>query len=199
MKLLPLFILSFTALQANAFECDSLNIDENKSVNGRYKYCFQTDSELNEFANLSRDDVTIFFDDDTSKIVYPFEYIIVPNQFYFQVGIEEQKFIERFDIDTYVLRDPKPRRSRRAAAIGSVVRLLGSNAARVGAAGGAKGALVGTIGAIGTAPNQSPSGRALTSGAVGGFVSGAAAPFIGGTAGGIVGVAAGGACYQCHE
>ncbi|MCD9478428.1 hypothetical protein [Photobacterium phosphoreum] len=186
MKRIAFFLLIITH-QVSASDCNVLEIDESKSVNGRYKYCFNSDYDMNKLVNLSSSDITIIFNDNTSSVIYPFEYIYVPKKFKFQINEKIQKFINRFDIDTFVFRNPKPKRIKRAASAAVLLRL------------GTAGAAIGAMGTVATAPNKSPTAKQLASGAVGGFIGGAATPALGNLAGPALGIAAAGACMEaCH-
>ncbi|WP_161118824.1 hypothetical protein, partial [Photobacterium lucens] len=135
----------------------------------RYKYCFKSEYNLNKLVNLSSDDINILFYDGTSSIIYPYEFINVPKEFSFQVQKKVQKFINKFDENIFVFRDPRPRRVKRGAPASVLLRL------------GASGATVGAIGAVG------------------GFVGGVATPALGSVAGPSLGIAAAGACMEaCH-
>ncbi|KPA53144.1 hypothetical protein VT25_09000 [Photobacterium leiognathi subsp. mandapamensis] len=185
-----IFLFCFFSLCVDAMECNSLELDESKSINGRYKYCFKSEYNLNKLVNLSSDDINILFYDGTSSIIYPYEFINVPKEFSFQVQKKVQKFINKFDENIFVFRDPRSRRVKRGAPA-SVLLRLGASGATVGA--------IGAIGAVATAPNKSPTAKQLTSGAVGGFVGGVATPALGGVAGPSLGIAAAGACMEaCH-
>ncbi|KJG06080.1 hypothetical protein UB33_10460 [Photobacterium angustum] len=181
------YLFCFFSLCVEARECNSLDLDESKSINGRYKYCFKSENNLNKLVNLSSDDISIFFFDGTSSVIYPYEFINVPKEFSFQVQNKVQKFINKFEENIFVFRDPKPKRVKRGAPASILLRL------------GASGATVGAIGAVATSPNKSPTAKQLTSGVVGGFVGGVATPALGNVAGPSLGVAAAGACMEaCH-